>query len=126
MSLSLAEATPIAQVTLARANRGVILRASGGGAAGESGFDFTATSDAARDAERSRGGGGWGGNGGIGIGIIGGGDGHCPTWGGVPFIGPSRGLGGFGSGYDGTGIIGARPPTSEAINRFGPRIGGGY
>ncbi|MFV1987398.1 MAG: hypothetical protein ACC682_08950 [Gemmatimonadota bacterium] len=126
ISLSLAEATPIAQVTLARANRGVILRASGGGAAGESGFDFIATSDAARDAERSRGGGGRGGPGGIGIG--GGGGGYCPTWGGVPLIGPTRGFGGIGIGANnpGLGIIGARPPNSGAINRFGPRISGGY
>lgn len=126
MTMELAEAAPIAEVTLARANRGVIRRSSSGGAGGSSGFDFIATSDAARDAERSRGGGGRGGPGGIGVGVIGGG-GHCPTWGGVPFADPfGGGLGRVPSMGPGMGIIGARPPTSEAINRFGPRVGGGF
>ena len=57
MAMTLAEAVPVAEVTLARANRGVIQRSASGGAGGSSGFDFIATSDAARDAERSRGGG---------------------------------------------------------------------
>ena len=60
MTLALAEAQPTLAVStvLPRSNRGVIRRASTGGAAGSSGYGFTATSDAARDAERERGGGG--------------------------------------------------------------------
>lgn len=127
MTLALAEASPapVMEVALARSNRGVIQRTSSGGASGPSGFDFIATSDAARDAERERGGGGMGGIGGPGISIQGGG-GHCPTWGGIPLIGPSSGLGGIPMGGKGRGIIGARPPTAEAINRFAPGIGRGY
>ena len=93
VSMTRAEAAPIAEVALVSSRRGVIKRTSGGGAAGSSGFDFVATSDAAREAERERGGGGRGGLGGIGVTVIGGGgEGHCPTWGGVPLIG-GRGLG---------------------------------
>ncbi|MDH3733951.1 MAG: hypothetical protein OEU54_10475 [Gemmatimonadota bacterium] len=127
MTLAFADATPTPAVEMAlpRSNRGVIRRASTGGAAGESGFDFIATSDAARDAERERGGGGWGGIGGPGVSIIGGGDGHCPTWGGVPFVPPMGSIGGIPNAPKGRGVIGMRPPTSEAINRFGPRIGSG-
>jgi hypothetical protein len=125
IAMALAEAAPVVEVTFARANRGVIKRSASGGAGGSSGFDFIATSDAARDAERARGGGGSGGPGGIGVGVIGGG-GHCPTWGGVPFVDPTGGRrGGVPTMGPGMGIIGARPPTAEAINRFGPRIGGG-
>lgn len=126
MTLALAEATPTPNVAAAlpRSNRGVIRRVSTGGAAAESGFDFIATSDAARDAERERGGGGWGGTGGPGISIMGGG-GHCPTWGGVPFVPPMGTIGGIPNAPKGMGMIGRRPPNSEAINRFGPRLGSG-
>jgi len=93
VAMTRVEAAPVATVALASTRRGVIKRVSGGGAAGSSGFDFVATSDAAREAERERGGGGRGGLGGIGVTILGGGgEAHCPTWGGVPLIG-GRGLG---------------------------------
>lgn len=127
MTLALAEAAPapVMEVALARSNRGIVRRTSAGGASGPSGFEFIATSDAARDAERERGGGGSGRIGGPGVSIIGGG--NCPTWGGIPLILPrTGGLGGVPMEGKGRGIIGARPPTAEAINRFGPRIGGGF
>ena len=119
MTLALAEveAEPVMEVALARSSRGVIQKTASAGASGPSGFDFVATSDAARDAERESGGGD---RGGIGAG-------GCPTWGGIPlFVPPTGGLGGVPMQGKGRGILGARPPTSEAINRFGPRLGGGF
>ncbi|MDX1394272.1 MAG: hypothetical protein R3195_07775 [Gemmatimonadota bacterium] len=123
LTLEPVEAMPVAEVAIARSNRGVVLR-TGGGTSASTGIDFIATSGAARDAEREREGDGWGGLGGIGVGVVGGG-GDCPTSGGVPFINPFGGSGGVPTTGPGMGIIGARPPTTGAINRFGPRIGGG-
>ena len=96
--------TPIVVATAPRrANRGIVRREGGGGASGETGFDFVASSDAARERERERGGNGFGGTGGIGVTILGGGV-DCNT--------PSSGLlGGFGLG---------RPSVGTAINRIGP------
>ncbi len=131
LSLDLAEAIPSAEITLTRANRGVVLRSGGGGALGDDGMDFVAASDAAREAERRRGGGGRGGLGGIGEAILGGGgEGFCPPWHDHGLIGPDMfGPHGpappFGGGQvfglprsgSGRGIVGKRPPGGEAINR---------
>lgn len=128
VSMTFAEAIPLARITLAStARRGVIERTSRAGAAGSTGYDFIAASDAAREAERKRGGGGRGGLGGPGVTLFGGGgDGHCPTWGGIPLIPQIGGrigapLSGRGQGI--SGFLGARPPGAELINRFGPRVG---
>ncbi len=120
LSMTLAVATPAEapEIVTVRAQRGVILRAGGGGAAGDRGVDFVAASEAAREAERERGGGGLGGAGGIGTTIFGGGgDAHCPT----PGLVPGLGGGGLPIGTGkGMGIIGRRAPTAGAIHRFGP------
>lgn len=103
LDLSIVEAESAAPVVVAvaprRANRGIVRRESGGGAAGSTGFDFVASSDAARDRERERGGNGFGGFGGIGVSVIGGG---------VDCDAPNGGLTGLG-----------RPTFGGAINRIG-------
>lgn len=105
----------------ARPARGIVLRA-GAGETGYTGLDFHAASDAARDAEEDERGGARPGRG-IGISIHG--PGACPTGGAMPLIGGNGGLGGVPMTGKGMGIIGARPPGGEAINRAAPPLTGG-
>jgi len=106
LELALIEATTTSPVIVAvakrRANRGIVRRDGGGGATGEQGFDFVASSEAARERERERGGNGWGGLGGIGVTVLGGGGVDCPT--------PYGAIGAYPGGGSGFG----------AINRIGP------
>ncbi len=123
LSLALAEEVSVASVTFENSRRGVVLRAGGGGAAGDVGLDFDAASDAARDAERRRGGGGLGGSGGIGVTIFGGAGGDCDTPGGfgLPGIGGrAGGLGSLPGSGIGRGLIGRTGGFGSAINRVAP------
>ena len=105
----------------ARPARGILVRADAG-EPGYTGLHFHPASGAARDAEEDERGGARPGRG-IGISIHG--PGACPTDGGVPLIGGNGGLGGVPMTGKGMGIIGARPPGGEAINRAGPPLAGG-
>lgn len=88
---ALGEDAAAGEITRAGARRGVILRDPSGGGTARGAWDFTAASEAAREAEKRRGG-RESGDEGIG-GIIGGG-GRCPTPGGaLPFFGPRDGPG---------------------------------
>jgi hypothetical protein len=121
LSLELAEQISVASVSFKSAQRGVVLRAGGGGPAGDVGLDFEAASDAARNAERRRGG-GLGGTGGIGVTIIGGG-GDCDTPGSIGVPGISGRAGGIGSLPrlgTGRGLIGRTGGFGSAINRVAP------
>lgn len=91
-----AKALTLASLDDRRAKRGVIQRQGGAGAAGDVGYEFTAASEAAREAGRRSDEGEPGGLGGIGVTIIGGGDGDCATPGGLA------------------------PVVGAAVHRFGP------
>lgn len=121
-----ASAAPIIEIALPRSNRGVIRRS--GGDAPEPALRFVAASEAALRAERDRDTDARGRDGREGIGfeimIPGMGGGAC-SGGSIPILPqPSAGLGGVPMAGKGRGIIGARPPGGEAINRVGPPIGG--